>query len=463
MPGVPWGPPETAEPRRAREGADHHRVREPADLGSAEGVRGARVDGSRGVDCEPDPARDPRPAALSERRRRRVPDARPKRGHAVRRGRAAHPAGHADRVESHGRAVRPRRTVDRPAPARQPRAAVDARAPARPRQHRRGRRARRRDDPHRGLRDRPRPRRRRARRAGDLPGDAGGSAEGRQRLAHGGLPERGALDRDAEDAASGNARIDCHQGGAREQPEGHRRHHPARRAHHRHGRERFGQVDARQRHPVSRAGAHALPRRRRTRRAQRDRGHRPDRQGHPDRSVTHRPHAALEPGDLHRPLHVRPGAVRDGPGGARAGVPPGTLLVQRQGGALRDLPGGRRHRDRDALPAQRLRDVRAVQGAPLQPRDARDHVSRQVDRRRARPHDRPGAAAARELPADRQQAAHAAGRRPRLPRARPVRDDPQRRRGAAREAREGTVAPRDGPHALHPRRADDRPPLRGHP
>ena len=72
---------------------------------------------------------------------------------------------------------------------------------------------------------------------------------------------------------------------------------------------------------------------------------------------------------------------------------------------------------------ERLRDVRAVQGTPLQPRDARDQVPRQVDRRRARSHRRSGAAAARELPADRQQAAHAAGRRPRLHRARAVGDD----------------------------------------
>ena len=60
---------------------------------------------------------------------------------------------------------------------------------------------------------------------------------------------------------------------------------------------------------------------------------------------------------------------------------------------------------------ERLRDLRAVQGPPLQPRDARDQIPRQVDRRRARPDRRSGAAAARELPADRQQAADAAGRR----------------------------------------------------
>ena len=112
----------------------------------------------------------------------------------------------------------------------------------------------------------------------------------------------------------------------------------------------------------------------------------------------------------------------------------GPLLVQRQGRPLRGLPGRRRDRHRDALPARRLRDVRAVQGPPLQPRDAGDQVPRQVDRRRARAHGRSGAAAARELPADRQQAAHAAGRRPRLHRARPVGDDAVGRRGAAGQA-----------------------------
>ena len=109
--------------------------------------------------------RDPGAAALPHRRRRRLPDARPQRGHAVGRRGAAHPAGHADRREPARRALRARRAVDRPAPARQPPAARDAPAPARPRQHRHRRRARRGDDPHGRLRDRPRPGRRRARRA----------------------------------------------------------------------------------------------------------------------------------------------------------------------------------------------------------------------------------------------------------------------------------------------------------
>ena len=49
----------------------------------------------------------------------------------------------------------------------------------------------------------------------------------------------------------------------------------------------------------------------------------------------------------------------------------GPLLLQREGGALRGVPGGRAGQDRNALPARRLRPLRGVQGAALQPGDAR--------------------------------------------------------------------------------------------
>jgi excinuclease ABC subunit A len=69
----------------------------------------------------------------------------------------------------------------------------------------------------------------------------------------------------------------------------------------RHGRERLGQVDARQRDPLPIARADALSRDGRAGRAtSRIEGHRAHRQGHPDRPVADRPHAAVEPGDLHR-------------------------------------------------------------------------------------------------------------------------------------------------------------------
>ena len=60
-------------------------------------------------------------------------------------------------------------------------------------------------------------------------------------------------------------------------------------------------------------------------------------------------------------------------------------------------------------------------------------------------------------------AADAAGGRARLHQARAVGDDAVGRRGAAREALAGARAARHRADALHPRRADDRPALRGRP
>ena len=68
------------------------------------------------------------------------------------------------------------------------------------------------------------------------------------------------------------------------------------------------------------------------------------------------------------------------------GYQPGPLLLQRQGRTLRGLPGRRRHQDRDALPAGRLRHLRRLPRQALQSRDAGGPVQGQVDRRRAR-HD----------------------------------------------------------------------------
>ena len=110
------------------------------------------------------------------------------------------------------------------------------------------------------------------------------------------------------------------------------------------------------------------------------------RQGHRHRPEPDRPHAALQPGDLHRRLHADPRLVRQPAGGQGARLPAGPLLLQRQGRPLRGLPGRRRHQDRDALPARRLRHLRRLPRQALQPRDARRAVQGQVDRRRAR-HD----------------------------------------------------------------------------
>jgi excinuclease ABC subunit A len=75
-----------------------------------------------------------------------------------------------------------------------------------------------------------------------------------------------------------------------------------------------------------------------------------------------RPHAALQPGHLHRRLHADPRMVRRPAGGQGARLRARPLLLQRQGRPLRGLPGRRRHQDRDALPARRLRHLRRLQG-----------------------------------------------------------------------------------------------------
>ena len=100
------------------------------------------------------------------------------------------------------------------------------------------------------------------------------------------------------------------------------------------------------------------------------------RQGDRHRPVADRAHAALQPGDLHRRLHADPRLVRRAAGGEGARLPARPLLLQRQGRALRGLPGRRRHQDRDALPARRLRDLRRLPRQALQPRDAGGHCSR---------------------------------------------------------------------------------------
>ena len=93
-----------------------------------------------------------------------IPHAGARQRHPLRRREPAHSARLADRLRPHRRALRARRAVDRPAPARQCAPAGNPEAPARPRQHRDRGRARRGRHPHRRLRARHRPRRRHPRR-----------------------------------------------------------------------------------------------------------------------------------------------------------------------------------------------------------------------------------------------------------------------------------------------------------
>ena len=145
----------------------------------------------------------------------------------------------------------------------------------------------------------------------------------------------------------------------------------------RHRRVRLGQIDADQRHAVPAMpprSSTAPRRRRRALRAHRGPGaHRP---GDRDRPEPDRPHAALQSGHLHRPVRADPRAVRRGARSARARLRRRALQLQRQGRPLRGLPGRRRHQGRDALSRRRLRALRRLQGQALQPRDARDPLSR---------------------------------------------------------------------------------------
>ena len=273
-------------------------------------VRGARAERHRAPDRAPDPARDRRAAALPRQRRRRLPVARPRRGDAVGRRGAAHPARDPDRLEPRRRPLHPRRAVDRPAPARQRAADRHARAAARPRQHGDRGRARRGHDARRRPPRRPRAGRRRARRPD------------RRRRARPSEVDGGRRTRSPASTCRASARSRCREAPARRpatiEIEGAAQHNlkeidvevPARRVLLRHRRLGLGQVDARQRDPLqgaSRTGCTGAKQRpgahRRVDRA------RPDRQGHRHRPVADRPHAALEPGDLHRRVRLDPRAL----------------------------------------------------------------------------------------------------------------------------------------------------------
>ena len=184
----------------------------------------------------------------------------------------------------------------------------------------------------------------------------------------------------------------------RAQPAERRRQLPARRLHRRHRRLRVRQVDARQRHPLHLAGQADLQRPHRPGSAHQDQRPRARRQGHPRRPVADRSHAAVQPGDLHRRLRPHPPPLRLDPGGQDARLPPGPLLVQRQGRALRGVLGRRHDQDRDELPAGRLRPVRGLPRRPLQPRDARGPLQGQDDRRGPRHADRGGGRVLRGRP-----------------------------------------------------------------
>ena len=115
-----------------------------------------------------------------------------------------------------------------------------------------------------------------------------------------------------------------------------------------------GQIDADQRHALRRGREAPLRLDHRAGRARGDHRPRPFRQGHQRRPEPDRPHAALQPGHLHRPADADPRAVRRRPRVAHRGYGPGRFRST-SGRPLRGLPGRRRDQGRDAFPARHLR------------------------------------------------------------------------------------------------------------
>ena len=326
-----------------------------------------------------------RAAAVPARRRPRLPDPQPARGHAGRRRGAAHPPRLPDRQRAGRRAVRARRAVDRPAPARQPAADRDADPAARPRQHRARRRARRGDDPGRRPHRRHRSGRGRARRRGRRQGTLDGSiAEQAQSVTGQYLVGRAAIAvperrREPGELAQGAGR-------ARAQPAQHRR--------------RDSRSAASSRSPACRAAASRtlvndilLPvadaARSTSRKDVPGRTRRVEGIEQLDKVIdidqspigrTPRSNPATYTGvfDQVRKLFAAT------PEAKVRGYQPGRFSFNVQGRSLRGVRGRRHDQDRDALPARRVRAVRGVQGRALQPRHARRHVQGQEHRRGAR-------------------------------------------------------------------------------
>ena len=140
------------------------------------------------------------------------------------------------------------------------------------------------------------------------------------------------------------------------------------------------------------------------------RGVKPDRQGGADRPVAHRPHAAEQSGHVHRRVRRDPQGVRQHPRRPAARLQGRPLQLQRQGRAVRGVPGPRAAADRDELPARSLRRLPGVRRQTVQPPDAGNPLPRPLDRRRARHAGRRGGRVLRELPRHRPAGAAACRR-----------------------------------------------------
>ena len=145
----------------------------------------------------------------------------------------------------------------------------------------------------------------------------------------------------------------------------------------RHRRVRLGQIHPDQRYPVPRRGAPSLRLGNGTGALRRAAWPGVLRQGDRRRPKPDRAHPALQSGHLHRPVHADPRTVRRRTAGARARLRAGALLLQRQGRALRGLPGRWRDQGGNALPARHLRALRRLPRQALQPRNPGNPVQGQ--------------------------------------------------------------------------------------
>jgi excinuclease ABC subunit A len=159
---------------------------------------------------------------------------------------------------------------------------------------------------------------------------------------------------------------------------------------------RLGQVHAGQPDPLQGAGPAPVQRQGRARQAQAD--HRPgrDRQGHPHGPVAHRPHAAVQPGHLHRRVRPDPQAVRRDPEAKVRGYLPGRFSFNVKGGRCENCAGdGTIKIEMHFLPDVYV-PCEVCHGRPLQPRHPRDPLQGQDHRRGARHADRGGGGVLRQ-------------------------------------------------------------------